>query len=231
MISDTYKAIIFTHRYNRVALHSTANAFDKNISATYNLFSTAIVLGHLHQTSVRLCQQISHILGIRTAELKNILIIIAHSYHTHLFICAHQGTYQCIFLRAHILSLIYHQYGFCYSVGLYLTIANHLSGTRYYILCVIQVSDATKQVEAIRMECFNLNEMGGITDKVHQSLFKFDSSCARESKHQQLLVLYIFKRKQRGKFMYQDAGLSTTGTGSHNDTTRLLVGYYLHLFR
>ena len=46
------------------------------------------------------------------------------------------------------------------------------------------------------MERLYLYKMGSITDEPHQSLFELDGSCTRESKHQQLLMLYILKQKQ-----------------------------------
>ncbi len=138
----------------------------------------------------------------------------------------HQG----IFIGAHVLRLVNDKDSLCHAIWLHLSVFDHSGGLRDHAMGVVDVAYSAKQVKAIGMESLDFDKMCGISDEFHQPLLEFHRRRAREGKHQQLLVLYVFEQEQRGEFVNQNPRLAASGTCRHDDATRLFVGDNFHLF-
>ena len=67
------------------------------------------------------------------------------------------------------------------------------------------------------MERFDLDKVRGISNKLFEPFLKFGRSRARKSEHQQLLVLDIFKIKQRCQLVYEQHRFSASRASCHDD--------------
>ena len=193
MMRNDDRTFVLAHRQNRSLLHTIVYAFDESICKRHYMLRAAIVLGHLYKCAFIVSKQLAHIVGIGTAKLIDILVVISYSYHTHLLIYRHEHTHQCKFLRTHILRLINDKNRLADAVWFHFALANHPCSASHHIFCILQVAYSTEQVERIRMEGLYFYEVGSVAYKSHKALLELGCCCTREGKHEQLLVLHVFK--------------------------------------
>ena len=196
VLMQLHCAVVFAECQAGRFLHAIGDSFCKGIGKVYYQLGAAIVGRHLVECGSVLCNERFQVLGIGPPELINVLVIIAHGYHAHLFVFLHQSRQQTEIVLTHILCLIYHQYAFGYLRYLNFPILYHFRGLPHNVLCFAQTSLFSQQVEAVRVECLNLHKMCGIAYKFNQSFFEFGGCRPRECEHQQLLVFHIFEQEQ-----------------------------------
>ena len=82
-----------------------------------------------------------------------------------------------MFFNSHILSFVYDQHRLADFVWLYFSLGNHLGCFCNDIFCIFKISYPSQKVEAIGVEGFYFDKMGGIAYQLHESLFEFRSGC------------------------------------------------------
>jgi len=129
----------------------------------------------------------------------------------------HQGLDQFKFVGVHVLGLINHQHGFRDAAGFHLAVADPLDGGLQDFVRLFQATHPAQQVEAIGVESFDLNEVGGVSNKREQAFFEFGGGSPRKREHKQLFVLHVFHKDERSQLVHQHLGFATTGAGGHHD--------------
>ena len=140
------------------------------------MMCAAIIFSHLNELTFRILCQSIHILGIRTAEFINVLVIVAHCYNTHLFIIGYQGIHKVVFFFSHVLSLVYDKYCLTDLGWFHFPLINHFGSFRDDVFGILKVSYSSQKVKTIGMKCFYLNKMGSISYQLHKPLFEFRGS-------------------------------------------------------
>ena len=111
--------------------------------------------------------------GVGAAELVDILVIVAHGNHSHVFIAPHQRQQQTRFVVPHILGFVNHQHAFGYLRFFHLAILYHGGGLQHYATGIVQVARTPQQVEAEGMECLDVDIVGGVAYKLHEPFLEF----------------------------------------------------------
>ena len=96
----------------------------------------------------------------------------------------------------HVLCLIDDEHGFCDEPGFDLAFFNTSHRVRDYILRSFERTGSSQQVEAVGVEGFYRNIVGGVSDQFHKSGLKLCRGGAGEGEHQKLVAFHVLKHGQ-----------------------------------